>query len=138
MGAVVNDAAWWARRMTVWSLQVISLKRLIASVVVWVAAASAGCTSMRTIHPVTEPATPIFDSVKVGDTVVVQTRDGRRDRFVVRQIDGDAIVSEQGVRYTRADISQLQRRSVSTWKTVLLVGAAVYAAVYIMLLVVPE
>ena len=116
-----------------WILQMISLKRLIACVVVCVAAASAGCTSMKTIHPVTDPAMRTFGSVNAGDTVVVEMRDGRRARFVVQQVDGDTILSNDGVRYARADIAQLQRRSVSTWKTALLVAAAIFAALYVYL-----
>ena len=100
-----------------------SNKRIIACLLVCSLAASAvGCTSMKTIHPVTDPATATFGSVKVGDTVVVQTRDGRRARFTIQQIDSDAIVSQDGVRYARGEITRLQRRSFSVWKTALLIG----------------
>jgi hypothetical protein len=87
-----------------------------------VAATTVGCTSMRTIHPLTDPATSRFGGVKGGDTVVVEMRDGRRARFVVQQTDADAIVSKDGVRYGHSEIARLQRRSFSGWKTAFLVG----------------
>ncbi|MDQ3421235.1 MAG: hypothetical protein M3541_21110, partial [Acidobacteriota bacterium] len=60
-------------------------QRIIGSLLACsVAAASAGCTSMKTIRPVNDPAAPAFGRVKAGDTVVVSTRDDRRLRFVVR------------------------------------------------------
>ena len=91
------------------------------------AATSIGCTSMRTIPPATEPAAPTFGRVKAGDTVLVELRDGRRERFVVQRVDGDVIVSMDGVRYTRSDIARLQRQSFSLPRTALLV-LGIYAA----------
>lgn len=109
-------------------------KRMTAGLVACCfAAASVGCTSMKTIHPKTihpysDPAAPTFGRLKAGDTVVLQTRDGRRERFVVQRVDGDAIVSPSGKRYTRGDIERLQRRSFSGTKTAFLIGGAVSAA----------
>ena len=66
-------------------------KRMTAGLVACCfAAASVGCTSMKTIHPKTihpysDPAAPTFGRLKAGDTVVLQTRDGRRERFVVQK-----------------------------------------------------
>jgi len=83
--------------------------------------------SLKTIRPATEPAAPTFGRVKAGDTVVVETQDGRQARFVAQQVDGDAIVSKDGVRYTRSDIARLQRRSFSGATTALLVGGIIAA-----------
>jgi hypothetical protein len=107
-----------------------SNQRIIACLLVCsVAATTVGCTSMRTLHPVTDPATSRFGSVKAGDTVTVEMRDGRRARFVVQQVDADAIVSKEGVRYGRSEIGRLQRRSFSGWKTAFLVGG-LFAGVF--------
>jgi hypothetical protein len=83
---------------------------------------------MKTIRPVNDPAAPAFGRVKAGDTVVVFTWDDRRLRFVVRAIDGDALVTQEGVRFTRAEITQLKRQSFSGPKTALLVGGTVVVA----------
>ena len=86
-------------------------KRVIASVLVCtVATAASGCTTMTTIKPASRPGAPLFGRVKAGDTVKVRTRDGQNVRFVVQKVDGDALVSRDGKRYTRDDIAQLQRR----------------------------
>jgi len=99
-----------------------TINRMIVCLLVCsVAANTVGCTSLKTIHPLKNPATPTFGTVMPGDTVVVEMRDGRRARFVVEQVDGDAVVSKDGVRYGRSEISRLQRQSFSGWKTALLV-----------------
>jgi hypothetical protein len=87
---------------------------------------AAGCTSMKTIHPTGSPSAPPFHAVQAGDDVRVETRDGRRDRFTVQQIDGDVLVADTGARYALADIVQLQRRSFSPVRTALLVGGALF------------
>jgi len=87
-----------------------------------VAAANAGCTSMKTIHPATTPNQPVYGPVKAGDTVIVQTPDGERWRFVVQAIDGNAIVAPEGKRYERADVVRLQRKAFSGPRTIGLVA----------------
>ena len=105
--------------------------RIIACLVICtLTAATTGCTSMKTIRLNADPAASPFGTVKVGGTVEVATRDGRRERFVVQGIEGDAIVSPSGVRYTSSDIARLQRRSFSGWKTAGLVGG-VYMGVFL-------
>ena len=94
------------------------------------AASTAGCTSMKPIRLNADPAGPPFGKVKAGDTVELEARDGRHERFVVQQIDGDAIVSPTGTRYTVSEISRLQRRSFSSLRTTLL-GGGVFAGVYL-------
>lgn len=91
---------------------------------------TAGCTSMKTMPLATPPSTPPFPSIRAGDIVEVETRDGRRTRFIVLRIDGDTLLSEDGNHYRRDEIVRLQRQSFSGWKTALLVGAVVYGAVY--------
>jgi hypothetical protein len=72
---------------------------------------------MRPIALSTAPTDAPFGKVKVGDTVSVQMKDGKRERFVVRSVEGDELVSARGVRYRSADISVLKRRSFSPAKT---------------------
>ena len=59
---------------------------------------------------------PRFASVQLGETVEVQTQDATR-RFVVKEIDRDALVSVEGVRYTRAEFLELKRQTLSAGKT---------------------
>ena len=95
------------------------------------ATASTDCTSMKPIRLNADPAAPPFGKVKAGDTVDVETRDGRRERFVVQQIDGDAIVSPSGLRYSSREITRLHRRSFSGWKTLALAGGVYVGAMVI-------
>lgn len=81
--------------------------------------AAGGCSSMTTIKPATGPSAPVFGKVKAGDTVKARLQDGRSVRFVVQQVDGDALVSRDGTRYMRNEIAHLQRRSTNVAGTVL-------------------
>jgi hypothetical protein len=101
------------------SLQRVTASMLIVSVL---ATPLAGCTSMRTIRPVTDPGAPTWGPLKAGDTVIVQTPNGERWRFVVQQIDGDVIIAPGGRRYPQSEIVRLQRKSFSTAKTAGLVA----------------
>ena len=77
---------------------------------------------MRTIRPITDPSAPTWGPLKAGDTVIVQTPNGDRWRFVVQQIDGDTIIAPGGQRYPQSEVLRLQRKSFSTAKTVGLVA----------------
>lgn len=104
----------------------VTYQRLVACVLLCTFAMSTvACTSMKTIRPITQPGASTFGTLKAGDTVDVQTRDGRRVRFVVQQVDGDAIIAPDGVRYTSAEIAELKRRSFSGPKTAGLVAGIV-------------
>ena len=104
------------------------MTRLLTCVVALsLAMGSAGCTSMRTVPLAGSPPAPVLEAVQAGDTVIVETRDGRRHRFVVGQVDGEAVVAEGGARYERADIVRLQRRSFSAVRTALLLGGFLVA-----------
>lgn len=106
---------------------------LVCLLVCSLAGGGTGCTSMKTVPPVTKPGGPTFGQVQAGETVVVHTRDGRRVRFVVEQVDGDVIVAPDGVRYARAEIAKLERRSFSGPRTALLVGGIVAGAFLLIL-----
>jgi hypothetical protein len=78
---------------------------------------------MKTLQPVTQPGgTTAFGNIKPGDTVEVRTTDGRSARFVVQQVEADAIVGPNGERYKTAEITHLKRRSFSGAKTAGLVA----------------
>lgn len=90
-----------------------------------------GCTTMKTVRPVTQPAgDTTFGKLKAGDTVSIRTKDGRASRFVVRQVDGDVIVAPDGVRYTSAEIVELKRRSFSAPRTAAL-AAGIFGAAFV-------
>jgi hypothetical protein len=108
------------------------LYRVVAAGLVCVLAASGtGCTSVKTIRPATEPTASPFGSVKTGDKILLHLKDGRRVQIVVQKIDGDALLSEEGGRYSRSEITQLQRRSFSGGKTALAVAGTVAAALLV-------
>ena len=101
--------------------------RLIACVLIWIiVTASAGCATMKPVRIETDPAAPAFGSVKVGETVDVETRAGRRVRIVVRSIERDAIVSTAGERYVRGDLVQLKRQTRWNAKSVWLTAGILY------------
>jgi len=102
--------------------------RVMASVLVCaMASASTGCTTMKTIRPAS-PGAPVFGKVKAGDTVSVQTHDGRSMRFVVQRVDGENLVAADGTHFAPTDIARLQRRSFSAGKTGALAAGLIAAA----------
>ena len=103
------------------SLNAMSVQRAVAVVLIGALLLTTGCTSMRPVRVAT-PAEPTYGQVKPGDTVMVQTPDGERWRFVVEQIDGDTIVARGGTRFPREQVVHLWRRSFSTPKTVGLIA----------------
>ena len=111
----------------------IRFRRLISCVLALSVVSMTGCTSMKTIHPATAPEPPTFEEVKAGDTVVVHTRGGQRARFVVQQVEGDALIAPDGIRYPAREIVQLQRRSFSTGRTVALAGG-IFASVVVIVM----
>ena len=102
---------------------------LVCLIACSLATAAAGCTSMKTVPLATAPVLSPFEAVQAGDVVRVETRDGRRARFTVQQVDGDLLVADTGARYRRDDVVRLQRRSFSALRTAVLVGAALVGLV---------
>ena len=99
----------------------MSIQRPVAVVLMGALLLATGCTSMRPVRVAT-PAEPTYGQVQPGDTVMVQTPDGERWRFVVEQIDGETIIARSGTRFPREQVVQLWRRSFSTPKTVGLIA----------------
>jgi uncharacterized membrane protein YdcZ (DUF606 family) len=98
--------------------------RLVTTILVCsVVSASVGCTSMRTIRPIVPGGQETtFRDLKAGDTVWLRTTTGRTARFVIQQVEADTIIAPDGVRYARADIVELKRRSFSAARTAGLAG----------------
>ena len=105
------------------------LQRPVAIVLTGALLLSMGCTSMRQVR-VAAPAAPTYGQVQSGDTVMVQTPDGDRWRFVVEQIDGDTIIAQGGTRFAREEVVRLWRRSFSVPKTACLI-ATIAGGVYV-------
>ena len=96
----------------------MTYRRLVTILLCGVVITNVGCTSMKTVKPVTHPGAPApFGNIKAGDTVQVRTTDGRVTRFVVQQVEGDAILAADGVRYTSAEVVELKKKSFSGAKT---------------------
>jgi hypothetical protein len=83
---------------------------------------SAACTTMKTIHPVTQTGGSPFAGVEAGDTVRVRMKDGEQRQFVVQQVDGNALVAPNGATFQREDIVRLQKRTFSGKRTAFLAG----------------
>ncbi len=87
---------------------------------------------MRPVPAVSAPSAPKeFLDIKPGDRVSVELTDGRRDRFKVQSVENDALISDRGERYARAEMRELKRQRFSHAKTWSLVGASVFAVVVI-------
>ena len=97
--------------------------------IVAVALAAVGCTTMKTVRPSTSPSHQVFGNVKAGDTVALHLTDGTRLEVTVARVERDALVSAEGVRYEHGQIVQLQKRSFSVMKTIGFVAAAYLATV---------
>ena len=102
--------------------------RAVSLVCALATASSAGCTSLVTIAPVTDPAAPPFGNLEPGDELELTLRDGRRVDVEIERIDGDSLVSEEGDRYHRSEIIVLRHHQFSEWKTLLLAGGIGFAA----------
>ena len=83
------------------------------------------CSSMKTIQLAATPSGPRYVPLEAGDTVIVETRDGERWRFVVQDVAGDVIVAPGGVRYERENVVRVQRKSFSGPKTAGLIAGIV-------------
>ena len=105
------------------------MRRAVLAWVLCVAIGTTGCTSMKPVRLESAPAAP-FGRVKAGDTVIVLTKDGRTDRFVVAEVIGSEIVSKSGGRYARDEVVKVERKSFSPTKTVFL-GLGIYLGVSI-------
>jgi len=93
---------------------------LLVSALVTSSVAMTGCTSMRPVKPMTNPAGPASWKVKTGDHLEVRLRDGRRVSFTVASVDASGIAADDGTRYEARDVIAVKRRKFSVLKTSLL------------------
>lgn len=98
------------------------------SVVLICAVVLVSCTSMRVVRP-----DELQTGLKAGDTVKIITKDGRTLELTIVTITPEALVG-QDQRVEFADIGRLEKREISTGKTVGLV-AGIAAVVALVLLV---
>ncbi len=75
----------------------------------------------------------MYGHLKVGDQVVLHLQDGRRIEIVVRLVEPDAIVAEDGTQYRRPDITRAEVRAVSPGRVALITMAAVAGGYFILL-----
>lgn len=104
----------------------------VVAAVLACAIASTGCATMRPVQISVTPQTRTFGPVDVGDLVQLTLTDGTRHRFAVNAIEGDAIVSDTGRRYARAEIVQLSRESVDARATIGLTAAIAAGSVIVL------
>lgn len=82
---------------------------------------NSACTTMKPVRVAAPDATP-FAGLKPGDTVLVYSKAGLMDRFVVRAVDAEHVVSATGTEYHKDDVVKLERKAVSWPKTIGLVA----------------
>lgn len=109
-------------------------RRLVATMLVCsVVSASVGCSSMKTIRPISpDRQETMFRELKAGDSVWVRTTTGHTARFVIQQVEADTIIAPDGVRYASADILELKRRSFSGPRTAGL-AAGIFGGLFILI-----
>lgn len=78
------------------------------------------CTALKTVYiPSGESPPSLPGSVKVGDNVVVTTKDREKKRFEVTAVEADALVGKD-VRVAYADMDTLQVRHIDKGPTIAL------------------
>lgn len=92
-----------------------------------------GCTSLRSVPIVITASQLDSPTLKQGDHVALVMRDGTKARFTIDSIDADVLVSTDGRRYARADITELKQRKFSPGKTITL-AVGISAVVFVIAL----
>ena len=86
------------------------------------------CTTLQTVPVPSGASPPSLPEVKVGDDVVITTKDMKKKKFTVTAVEADALVGE-GVRVAYADMQSLGVKHVSKGATTVLlvvIGVLVY------------
>jgi hypothetical protein len=93
-----------------------------ATVVVLSAIILSGCHSRtRVAVPDSTPPPPnsaVFAQLKPGDNVRVTLRTGEKVTFTLAEVQPDALVAKDGRHFAFRDMTQLDKRHLSPWKTV--------------------
>jgi hypothetical protein len=88
-----------------------------------------GCTTLKPVTPI-EPQS-ILGQVKPGDELILTTRDGRIREFKVKEANTHQLVGESEA-VNVSDITNIERREFSFWKTGSLLVATFLTFVIIM------
>jgi hypothetical protein len=91
-----------------------------------------GCTTFKPLET-TDPQT-IMEEIKPGDELILTTRDGRIREFKVKEATAQQLVGESEA-VNLSDITNIERREFSVWKTGGL-GFGIVSGVAITLLVI--
>ena len=93
-------------------------------------AVSPACTTVRMVPMQTQPGATAPPGLKSGDRVRVHTHDGKHSDFDFDHVSAEGDVfgrnHEQGVR--ASDIAMVERRSINTARTSLLIAACAFGA----------
>jgi hypothetical protein len=87
-----------------------------------------GCTTLKPVAPV-EPQS-ILVQIKPGDELILTTRDGKEREFKVKEANTQQLVGESDA-VNVSDITNIEKREFSVWKTGGLVVATFLALVII-------
>jgi hypothetical protein len=95
---------------------------------------TAGCTTFRPL-PTGEPQA-LREQISPGDTVRVTTLDGMQQEITLKEATAEQLIGESG-RFNLSDITSIEKREFSFWKTGgLTVGVVVVMIVGLILLLV--
>ena len=87
-----------------------------------------GCTTLKPVSPV-EPRS-ILEQIRPGDELILTTRDGREREFRVKEANTQQLVGESDA-VNVSDITNIEKREFSVWKTGSLAVATFLALVII-------
>jgi hypothetical protein len=76
---------------------------------------------MQTVH-LRSPGEPPFGPLQIGDTVVVQKRDGEQACFIVQRIEGQTLIASTGHRYVRSELVRIERKAYDRPRTIGLIA----------------
>jgi hypothetical protein len=76
----------------------------------------------------------MYSHLESGDELVLHLRDARRVEIVIKRVEPDAVVAEDGIRYERDDITRAEVRAVSGRRVALITVASVVGGILILLL----
>lgn len=80
------------------------------------------------------PMSAVFTELRAEDKVRVTLRNGSKEVFVIAQAQADALVAEDGRRFPYADIALLERTRLSKAKTIPLITAMPFIALFLVAL----
>jgi len=92
-------------------------------------AVSPACTTVRMVPMQTQPGATAPPGLRSGDRVRVHTHDGKHSDFVFDHVSTEGDVFGRNHEQVRAsDIAMVERRSINTARTSLLIAACAFGA----------